>query len=152
VIGVALRLSELLERIRPAGTPGAAAEGAPRDRQLTADEVAELAGALAVLEREADQMLAAARVQAAKIIAEGERTARAVGADLPDRLAVARSEASRAHDAARDAETERIAADAVAEIARLRDRFAERAPVLVAAALDAVWSIAPTGASDEVQR
>lgn len=136
------RLSELLERIRPAGTPGAPTEGEEQRQQVDrAREVAGIAAVLAAFEQEADAVIAAATTRATKLVHDAEREARQIRAAVPDRMATARAAAVREHQRRDEAEQARLEAQIAAEVAHLESRAAERIPKLVAAASHAVWAI-----------
>ncbi len=88
-----LRLSELLERIRPSGTPGAPSEG--QQQRIDADraeELAELAEVLRQYEEEADALVAAANERASGRVQAAEREARQIRSGLADQVAVVQAE------------------------------------------------------------
>ncbi|MCB0995721.1 MAG: hypothetical protein KDB21_11555, partial [Acidimicrobiales bacterium] len=88
-----MRLSELLERLRPAGAPGAGAASAS-DR-ITASrelELADLLRELGALEAETDQILASARIRANEIEADATRRAEDVRASAAERCAAAEAQ------------------------------------------------------------
>lgn len=100
-----MRARELLERFRPAGTPGAAsAAGVPADRRdaVTA-ELEPVFAALADVERECDVLLDTARANAARRSAEAARRAGAIlaaaRADAPAERATAATQRRRAQEA-----------------------------------------------------
>ena len=129
-----VRLNKILERIRPAGAPGAVAEGErQRGRDQRAVELAGIAHVLAEFEAEADELLAEARTRCAQIRERGQQRARTVSSGLADRLAAVPvdaaheyEDAGREHEAAVLDETERtlagLQARAEAEIPRLVDQ------------------------------
>lgn len=117
-----VRLSELLDRIRPAGAPGAPSSAAPRRELDAREEIAGLAGRLATYEADADAIVAAARERAASIRAEAERSARRIRADVADRVAVARAGWTEGVEQHADGEATQIAERADAEIAAVRER------------------------------
>jgi hypothetical protein len=83
-------LSELLERFRPAGAPGAPGRG--RGEEPEDLRARELADVLAILERfdtEAAAIVAGAEREAADRVAEAARRAGVIRAELPDLLAQA---------------------------------------------------------------
>lgn len=139
-----VRLSELLERIRPAGSPGAAAEGEEQHRRSILDaEIADIALTLAGFEQEAERIVATARQEAEQLRRDGERRAELTRAELADRLAVARAAAT---------EPDRVLAehDAVLEATRQdADRLhrvaEERVPPLVETIVGSIWSMLPRG-------
>ena len=131
-----------LRRLRPAGTPGAAAgTGVPLDRRAALE--AELAPVFAAL-RGAEDDCARIRREAA---ARAERTTAAAAAEAARLLAAASSGApavraeameSRLRQGRRECDTLLAAADR--EAGRIAARAASAAPRLVAAALEAVRS------------
>ena len=123
-----LRLSELLDRIRPAGAPGTPAAAVPQRDVVAREETARVVDVLAEFEAEVDALLACARVEADAIAAEADRTARQIRNELPDRVAVARA------DVADDAE--RAHADAIARVGD--DAEAEAATIRAAADAGAI--------------
>ena len=117
-----VRLSELLERIRPAGAPGAPADAHPQREMAALDEIADVAALLADFEAEADAVVAEAHESAATIRAGAKRTAQEIGAGTPDRVAAARAGWTAAERARTGTIAEQITADAEAEVAALRGK------------------------------
>lgn len=117
-----VRLSELLERIRPAGTPGAATESALRS--ATDEEIAAVANVLGSFDEEVDHAIDVAQQRAAAVVADAERRARRIKGELPDRLAVASGESSGRFDSREEAECQRIATEAAEVVERRRRRAA----------------------------
>ena len=149
---MATTLSELLERIRPAGAPGAPSEGAlQRQHDHRATEVASLAACLAIFEAEADAVVAEAAAEAERLRAEGERTAREILSSLATKAAVAESDT-----AAAAAEQDRPGAEQIEHgteetIAALQARAAIKIPELVDAVIATIWSQIPTSPSSELR-
>ena len=138
-----LRLSELLVRIRPAGTPGAAVEGDEQHRRnILRAEIADVARVLEGFEREADQLLEAARREAEQILRDGERRAEQIRASLADRLAVARATDTESHDA--DAERVEIVETTRRDADRLRHDAGTRIPTLADTIVESIWATLPT--------
>ncbi len=138
-----LRLSELLERIRPAGAPGAAAEGDEQHRRsILGAEVADVARVLAAFEREADQLLATAREEAEQIRRDGDRRAEQIRSGLADRVAVAQATGTERQQT--DAEHDAIVASARRDAQRVRADAAARLPALVDTVVGSIWSNLPT--------
>jgi hypothetical protein len=139
------RLSELLERIRPAGTPGAPSEGEVRRRdQRRAGEIASIALLLASWEGEADAVVAAGRADADRLLADGRRRADQIDSRLPDH--VAHAEADAAHASARqdEVEVERLRRATADTISELRARADARLPGMVEEVTEVIWSqVAP---------
>jgi hypothetical protein len=141
--------SDILQRFRPAGTPGAAAPaGVPVDR--VAEAVAELEPVLS--------LLADTQAEAAQIRARAQRDADQLRAQALDRAA-ARVVAARRHAAAdradaavrarRAAEDEAAAVLAAAQRAaeEVRQRGVERMPAFLGRVLDATRSALRSGES-----
>ncbi len=139
------RLSELLERIRPAGAPGAPHEG---ERQRRADdragEIIDVLDLLVEFEAEARTVLADGHKEADRVLSNAHRLASAGRASLPDLMA--RTEAEAAHRDDRrlddreetirqraDEEIELLETGADAEIRRLADRAVE---IIISSMLD----------------
>lgn len=141
---MASRLSELLDRIRPAGTPGAPSDVISQRRQATAGEIAELSMALSRFDDEADGIIADARVQADRARADAERRVEEIRADLPDRIAVAESSGLRSADDGIDDEVARVSAESEREIERLRSQAEPRLALLVDEAVSVVWALLPS--------
>jgi len=124
-------LHDYLDRFRPAGAPGAGGTGVPADRsreleaELTTvlallDGVrAECGGVLAQACRDAEQIVAAARDEAATITGDADRRARAV-----------HDEAARQVLAAARAEAADTVARARQQALRIRERTEQRIPAL----------------------
>lgn len=137
-----LRLSELIERIRPAGSPGAAAEGAEQhDRALREAEIADLAQLLAEFERESDRLVEDARQDAHRIRRDGERRVDQIFAGRADR--VARARAAGIDPDRDDVERDTIAHTARREADRLRQDAAARLPEMATAIVASIWSVLP---------
>jgi multidrug efflux pump subunit AcrA (membrane-fusion protein) len=136
-----LRLSELLERIRPAGAPGAPTEGERKRRRADrADEIADLAALLETFEADADAKITAARAESDRIRAAGQERARDIRSGLPDRLAIAQSHAIRDHAGYDRAQEDRIRSDADIEINLLQARADADIPELVNKTIGVIWS------------
>lgn len=147
---MASRLSELLERIRPAGTPGAPSDLISQRQQAAAEELAELVRVLSCFEVEADDVVAGAREQAARVRADAERRAEETRANLPERLAVVESSGVRQVEDRGDVEIARIAAESEQEIARLTSRAEVHLPELVDTSIEVIWGMLPASESAEV--
>ncbi len=119
---MARRLSELLERIRPAGTPGAPADASSQREQAALDEIADVVALLADFETEADAVIADAHRQAATLRSDAARAAQRIRAEIPDRVAVAQASWTAAAERRSGAAAEQLAEDARAQIAVLRAR------------------------------
>ena len=133
------RLSELLERIRPAGAPGASTEGervALRVRRE--DEVASIVAILTEFEADADATIAAARRDAEHIVSDGQRRAREILARTGDRVATVRADTERRYvDTDNSDEIIRASSE---RIAALRARADDEIPGLVAQVVTSIWT------------
>jgi vacuolar-type H+-ATPase subunit H len=144
-----LRLSELLERLRPAGTPGAPTEGEQQRRhQLQEREIAAVTVVLRAFEQRADQMIAAGRAEAERRRRDGERRADLVRAQLPDRIAIARAEAVQQHDEQGESEIAEVEHGAQREIARIEADAETRVPQLADAVVATIWWTLTTAPGD----
>lgn len=125
---MASRLSELLERIRPAGTPGSADDRATRQAAGAAEELAALRAALDAAEAEADEVVTAAEHTAAAARAEAEERARSIRDQTPDRAARVAARAVAALEAPDPAlaDLAREASHAVAALEARSDALADR--------------------------
>ncbi len=145
-----LRLSELLERIRPAGAPGAPSEGeqqrAASDRTR---EVADIADVLARFEEEADAVVADAAARADKIRRDAEAEVRQLRGAVPDRIAAVEASAPRGARERSESERAQVDAETAAEIARLENEAETKIPRLVAETTHLVLdTISAAGAED----
>ena len=136
-----LRLSELLERLRPAGTPGAPTEGEQQRRHEQQErEIAALSLTLRGFEAEAEQLLAAAHAEADRLRSEGEQRVHAIRAQLPDRIAIARAEAAQQDEERGTSEITDVERDAEQEIARIAAIADTQIPQLADAVVATIWS------------
>ena len=145
-----LRLSELLERIRPAGAPGAPTEGElQRRHDHRAGEIASITAILASYEAEADALVASAQAEADHLRSEGQRRAHELRRELSDRVAVAEAGAAQIHEEQHREETTRLRSEAAQTIAHLHDRADIEIPGLVDEVIGVIWSqVSPTAASE----
>ncbi len=120
-----LRLSELLERIRPTGAPGAPAGGDQLRDSQAATEIADITRILTRFEAETDEEISAARERADQIRATAERQVRRIRDDLPRAVADARGAGAASSARQTQVELDRIAHDTHGEIDRLSARAAE---------------------------
>ncbi len=137
---MARRLSELLERIRPAGTPGAPADATPQRAQAALDEIADVAALLSEFEAEADAVVAAARREAATIRSSAAQAAQRIRDEVPDRVAVAQARSTVAAEQSSGTAAEQIVADAEAEVEALLAR--PGIDRIVDEAVAALWQLA----------
>ncbi len=143
------RLSDLLERIRPAGAPGAATEATTQRERDAGEEVDAVRAVVARFAQEAESMIAAAQADAARIRAEGEDHARKIAAQVPDRVAAAGAGAVAEPGPADEAERARIAAVAADRIDGIRAGGRAATRPVVERAIAAIWAMvtAPGGGS-----
>lgn len=139
---MAMRLSELLERIRPAGTPGSADSAESNVARAAADELADLVAALRGYDDAADHQLEDARARAEELRADGERRAGQVRDGAAERIAVAAAEARETDRARVDAEQRHIAESTDTEIDRRRTSAEAAREQLVDRVLDVVRDLA----------
>ncbi len=134
-----------LDRLRPVGTPGAAARrGVPADRIAEfGAELEPVFGLLTEVEAEAGRIRRTAERDARRTVADGETRARALVAD-----ATTRAEAARAAAAAQG-RTE--AADEEARLVRLADQDSDRLRARVASDIDGHVARAVESASAELR-
>lgn len=148
-----VRLSELLDRIRPAGSPGAPTEGEQQRRSSErAAEVEAIELLLATFEREADEVVAAAAEQADRIRRRADDAARRRRATVPDRIADAERETASQASQRSESLRERVESETEAEIARLLDQADHLIPTLVASATELIWDAAAAGPRHEDRR
>lgn len=148
-----LRLSELLERIRPAGAPGAPTEGEEQREHFDRNqEIADIAAALDEFEAEAGLLVAAASAAATELGRNAERRAREIRATVPDRVATVQATAAQNHERRDQAEQSQVADQTRTEIARLETQAAALIPPLVATATDTIWAIVDFDAPPEDRR
>jgi hypothetical protein len=138
---MALRLSELLERIRPAGAPGVASDGEQQTDRLTIEETVEVARLLGEYAAEADLEISRAREHAQQLRQEADRQSQRDRADLPDRLAAARIGGESPLARQRDIELARLADQTAHELDRLDAQAALEMPKLVEAAIGLIWEM-----------
>ncbi len=130
---------DLLERFRPVGTPGPAGPvGVPADSR--ADLEAELAPVLAGLqetERQCEQMRAAGRARAERLITHARTRAEATVADAGLRAANERADAVADQHQRQQVQAEGELSRATQEAHRIARLAAERIPALAARVVDA---------------
>lgn len=143
-----LRLSDLLDRIRPAGAPGAPAEGESRRQQALAEELGAITDELLAIDGAADEIVAQARRRAAEIATDGDRHARQLRAELPDRVAVARSSNVGREEHEIDDQLAQLAEQTQRAITARRQALESRSDALVAEAVDLIWRIGAPGGED----
>jgi vacuolar-type H+-ATPase subunit H len=141
------QLRDFLDRVRPAGAPGAAASaGVPGDRSRELE--AELSPVLALLEgvdAECARLVARARHDAGQIIAAARDEAAAQLADGDQRARSARDEVMRAVLAGARAEAAAAVADAARQASRERGLAGQRIPALVSRAVGLVRELGTPG-------
>jgi hypothetical protein len=136
-----LRLSELLERIRPAGTPGAPTEGELQRRDdRRAAEIKNITAILTSFETEADTIIATAQNEAERVRSRGHIRAHETSAAVPDRMAVAEAEAAHVLEQRDRVETEQLHSQTELTITQLRAQAEAQTPLLVEEIMQVVWS------------
>lgn len=136
-----LRLSELLERIRPAGTPGAPTDGEVQRREdRRAAEIETITAILSSFETEADTIIATARNRADQVRSEGHSSALETAASVPDRMAMAEAESARVLEQRDRVETELLRSQTELTISQLRAQAQARTPLLVEEVMELIWS------------
>lgn len=133
---MATRLTELLERIRPSGAPGAAADGARGAERGATDEIAAVAEFLVEFRRSAERTIADARDRADEILRSADRQAAEVTAGLEARIAEAEADATTGWP---DPTLARIEHDCDEAIRSLDARAAAEMPRLVDRAVERIW-------------
>ena len=151
-----LTIRELLERIRPAGTPGPPTEGERRRRsEARAVEIAEVVALLAEFEAEADAIVDAAETAGRRVQAEARAQAARIAASTPDRVATAGTEVAARDEQERDAEASTIRAQAEQDAERLIESSKTTIPDVVGLAVKMIWdsvTVVPAGTVAEVRR
>jgi hypothetical protein len=143
-------LSELLERIRPAGAPGAPSEGdRQRDEFDRAHEVAGIASVLAGFEEEVGKLIGAANKEAEQIRVGADLRANQIRSSVPDRIAKGQAQAMRTH--LRYGAEQRDSADheVALELARRRGKAQRSTAPRRPAAIDSIGSMLPPGDEGE---
>ncbi|MEZ5094371.1 hypothetical protein [Nocardioides sp.] len=146
---MASRLSELLERIRPAGAPGAAEDHTTRRAAGAAEELAALRAVLATAEAEAAEIVANATTGAAALEARADARAQQLRDATADRAATAAARAA-AEAAGPDPELAEIRRRATERTDLLRSHAESRVPELVAQVVDDLWLLAAAPGPGEV--
>jgi len=144
-------LRDYLDRFRPAGAPGAGGTAVPADRsreleaelttvlELLDDVHAECAGVVAQARQDAEQIVAAARAEAATMTGDADRRARAARDEAAwEVLAAARTEAAGTVARARQ------------QALRIRERAEQRIPALASRAVGLVRGLGtgPSASAD----
>jgi len=139
---VASRLTELLERIRPAGAPGAAATGVRMADEARAAEIEHVWELLAEYEAEADDVIAGATAEAAAMRRRADREVESIRARIADRVAIAEAEATQRQERRGAAAASEVHEQARREAQRRRAAAAARMDELVDAAIRSIWEVA----------
>ncbi len=137
------QLRDFLDRFRPAGAPGATARtGVPVDRSR--ELAAEVGPVLALLDgvgAERERIILQARRDAGQVMAAARTEAAAITADAGQRAQAARDEAARRVLARAKDEAVSTVASAVREAARTRELAQQRMPSLVDLAIGLIWQL-----------
>lgn len=136
-----LRLSELLDPIRPAGTPGAPSDGDRGPARVASGELAEIAEILAEFEAEAERVVAAARDRAQMLREDADQEVHRIHAEIPGLVAVAGARGAELPEQERKDELLRIAERTVHDLELLRTRSDSEMPRLVEIAIAVIWDL-----------
>jgi len=137
-------LRDFLARFRPAGEPGAARVGVPADR--TRELEAEVGPVLALLDgadAQCQRIIAQARRDAGQITAAARAEAAVIAADAGRHAAAAREEAAWQAMALAREEAASTVHGARQQAARTRELARERMPVLLGRAVEAIRHLRP---------
>ena len=138
------RLSELLERIRPTGAPGAPSEGERERLEIgRTEEVAAIAAVLSAFEQEADALIAAANDQATRLHNDAERRAHEIRNGLPDQVAAAETAETEVANTQTTHDQQAVQAASAEVIAVIQGRSNALISRLEKATMEAIWSIVP---------
>jgi len=134
------RISDLLDRFRPAGAPGpAVVAGVPADRRAAAqEELLPVFAAMADVERECAALREAARAAAEECTVRAARDAAGLLRRAREDAVALRAQMAARLRAAGEDELTRLVARAGDEAAAVRARTAQRLPALVALVLTQV--------------
>jgi len=137
-------LSELLERIRPAGAPGAPTEGElQRRRDHRAGEIAPITAILASFEADAEALVTSAQAEADHLRSEGRRRTDEIRLGLADRVALAEAQAAQIFEERHGDDTARLRGEAAQAIDHLNERADAEIPGLVDEVIGLIWSQIP---------
>jgi vacuolar-type H+-ATPase subunit H len=132
-------LRDFLTRFRPAEAPGAVQAGVPADRARELEaEVGPVLALLAGTDAEVGRIIAQARRDAEQITADAKAEAAAIAAAAGRRAAAAREEAARQVTASARDEAAAALRDAQRQAARTGELAAQRMPALVGRTVDAI--------------
>jgi vacuolar-type H+-ATPase subunit H len=135
------RLSDILERLRPAGTPGAPSEGTQqREADHRQHETAAVATRLLAFEKEADAIVENARQRAEQIHTQAQTRVRQIDDELSDRVAIAGTSASQASSAHTATEHQRILAQAKIDVDGIQQGVEAKIAEVTLAATALVWA------------
>jgi hypothetical protein len=132
-------LHDFLSRFRPAGAPGAAAIGVPADRRRELEaEVGPVLALLAGTDAECGRIVEQARRDAGQLAAATRAEAAEIAADAGRRAVAAREEAVRQVMAAARDEAAAAVRDAERQAAEIRELAARRMPALAGRAVGTI--------------
>ena len=135
------RLDDLLDRIRPTGSPGAAGDGS---RQRTLDdrehEIATVVALLTEFEAAADAIVDEARRQSQQITSNAHEQCRRIESEVPDRVATATTASARQNERDTEASRHEIIDRAASEVTRINEVAEAKIAALVDAATALVWA------------
>jgi hypothetical protein len=136
-----MRLSELLERIRPAGTPGAPSEGELQRRDdRRAAELEAIVAILSSFEAEADTVIETAQAEAGRIRRQGEDRTQEITAAVSDLIAVAEAEAAHRLEQHDQVELNQLLSQTEQTISQLQRLADGQTPIVVDEAMEVVWA------------
>lgn len=136
------RMSELLDRFRPAGAPGASSVAGAPDVAVDGAEFTVLLEELQHIETAAAALVEAGRVRADEVRAGATERAQAIAATTPESCAAAAAETRVQRQAVLASSLAELDSAAEAEIARIRSTAAERQGAIVTKVLDGVLGAA----------
>ncbi len=142
-----VQLSELLERIRPTGAPGAPSEG-ERERLESGriEEMAAIAVVLSAFEQEAGTLIAAANDQATRLHNDAEQREHEIHSGLPDQMAAAETAETEVTNTQTTHDQQAVRAASAEAIAVIQGRSNALISSLEKATMEAIWSIVPVEA------
>ncbi|MEZ5230689.1 MAG: hypothetical protein R2710_29675 [Acidimicrobiales bacterium] len=139
---MARALSELLERIRPAGAPGAPTEGErPDEDPASRPELALVAEVLADFVAEASAVRSAATAEAAAIRHDADLRIQRIRQQLPDRVARAEATSDAAHEDRTRGERSDLERQRRRDLEAIDARAEQLRPVLAAEAVELIWHL-----------
>ena len=133
-----LRLSELLDRFRPAGSPGASVATGGAAVVVPPSELDSILAELRRHEAEAAAVIEDASMQATKLRDAAHERARQIRSGLPEACAAAQADAATQHRHALEPSVAAVSAESARAVERLRTSTPERIASVVAEVLAGV--------------